>query len=267
MSNPHIKVDHLEKLDNIRYDYIVKVIIIGDVGVGKSSILRMFTDYKFDQNSNSTIGIDFETAFMEITHLNDRNEKTNNHPHDIGKYLTVSKDTTGLRKQIKHPVFKFQVWDCAGQEKFHSIVKSYIRGAHIIIYAFDITDRYSFSKLNKWRQSVETEAGLPGEGKYMSVVVGNKLDMEKNRQVSLNEGKELAASLDTIYAEVSAKEDQNIQRLFQEITRIMYCKLLSGEFKMDHKSIVANHQLLITTSKESNEDDSDKCLPGKCVIV
>jgi small GTP-binding protein len=271
--NPHINVDHIDPYKEITYDYIVKVIIIGDAGVGKSSILKMFTEYKFENNPISTMGIDFEVAFMKVTHLDENDQKTNKHDYDIGKYLTISKDATGLRKQIKHPVFKFQVWDCAGQERFHSIVKSYIRGAHIVIYAFDITDMHSFAKLEKWRQSVEDEVGTPDEGKYMSIVVGNKLDLENDRQIQQKDAREFATELNTIYAEVSAKNDENIQRLFEEITRIMYCKLLNGQLRIDHKSMIASHHLSATTTsplklRETDyDDDLDRCLPGRCVIL
>lgn len=272
--NPHIEVKHISAEDGSdKYDYITKVIILGDAGVGKSSILRMFTESVFELNPISTMGIDFSVAFMKITHTDDtstlsslEDEPLSKSTHfGIGKYLIVPKKT-GLRKQIRKPIFKFQVWDCAGQERFHSIVKSYIRGANIVVYAFDITDQESFSKISKWRKSVEDEIGTPEEGKYMSVLVGNKLDAEKERHVSQKDAKKLASNLNTFYTEVSAKKNTNIQELFEEIARVMYCKMLNGSIILDHKSMMLNRNITIANTSTPN-DSNNKCFPGGCIIL
>lgn len=282
--NPNLIVEHItQPLKHDQYDYITKVILIGDSAVGKSSILRMFTESKFEINPVSTMGIDFSVAFMKVTqHENndqsedDQNDQNDQHTedeqstitNDIGKYLILNNRKSGLRKQIKTPIFKFQVWDTSGQERFHSIVKSYIRGANIIIYTFDITDSISFAKVERWKRSVEDEIGTPEQGGYMCVLVGNKIDVENYRQVSRKNAEKLASTLDTVYFEVSARNDSNIEEMFEEITKIMYCKMLNGTLEIEHRTIGYTNAsgISIASTRTPLADGANKCFPGRCNI-
>lgn len=268
------------------FDFIAKTIIIGEAGVGKSSILKRFTHKLFDFHSLSTIGIDFETAYMQASFEND----THNQPHskhlghpiphtttkttrtrdtqtisnDINKYLTIDKQ--GLRKQIKRPVFKFQIWDCAGQERYHSIVHQYLRGANVIVLVFDITDRESFIRLNKWIETVKQHLGNANESQYVCIVVGNKLDKESNRQTTHTDGQLLADKLHTQYFEVSAKQNNNIEKLFHDITTILYKKMLNKQIYIPHSSIDKSVSFRIAnTSSPIDEENAKRCIP--CTII
>jgi len=241
-------ISHTDEIDN--YDYITKIIMIGDAGVGKSSILKMFTEYTFEDSPVSTMGIDFQIAYMKV--------KSSEDVHRFNK-----------RIQQKTPIFKLQIWDCAGQERFHAIVKSYIRGANIVIYTFDVTDAQSFEQLYRWKQTVEDEIGTPQESKYMAVLVGNKMDKADYRAVSLYQAKKFASEIDTFYAEVSAKNNNDIKRLFEEITKIMYMKMLDQSLQLDNMVLMYKSTVRVatTTTNTPLERDTDKCIPDKCIIL
>ena len=137
---------------NAEYDYLFKVLLIGNSGVGKSSLLLRFADDVFTDNFMPTIGVDFKIRTIEVD----------------GKTI------------------KLQIWDTAGQERFKTITSSYYKGAHGIIVTYDITDRESFSAIENWMGEVEKHAS----DNISRILVGNKSDMEDSRQVSSDEGKE-----------------------------------------------------------------------------
>lgn len=172
------------------YDYTIKTLIIGDSGVGKSSIMNQFTEQKFANSYNCTVGVDFKTTWANIS-----------------------------KKSVK-----FLIWDTAGQERFKSITKIYYRGAQIIIYVFDITNRESFKNISIWIQETNTIA----PDNCIRVLVGNKCDYDnidyqtitenKTREVSSKEA-ELFAKLNNFigYYETSAKKNTGIEKFFLEI--------------------------------------------------
>ena len=128
------------------YDYVFKVLLIGDSGVGKSSLLMRFSDDVFTGNFLPTIGVDF-------------------------KIRTI---------QAEGSVVKLQMWDTAGQEKFKTIVSAYYKGAHGIILVYDITDRRSFMDLQSWLDESEKYS----KQNVVRVLVGNKKDLERERTVT-----------------------------------------------------------------------------------
>eukprot|EP01083_Nonionella_stella_P172877 594594_1 len=106
------------------YDYLLKVVMVGDSGVGKSSLLKRFANRDFTGDYISTIGVDFEIKTLEID----------------GKTV------------------KLQIWDTAGQERFRTITSSYYRGAHGIIIVYDITDKESFDNVRQWLFEIDRYA-------------------------------------------------------------------------------------------------------------
>ena len=149
------------------YDYLFKVLLIGNSGVGKSSLLVRFADDEFTDNFMPTIGVDFKI-----------------------KTLTVD------NKQAK-----LQIWDTAGQDRFQTITSSYFKGAHGVLVTYDITDRESFSAIYKWMGQVEQHASE----NIACILVGNKCDLESQRAVSSEDGRELADFYKLKYIETSAK--------------------------------------------------------------
>ena len=148
-------------------DHIFKILIIGDSSVGKSNLLLRFSDDTFHDTFLPTIGVDFK-----IKTLNVSNNK-----------------------------IKLNIWDTAGQERFKTITATYYKGSHGIVLVYDITDRNSFTNISNWLKEIKKQAG-PGVVKFL---VGNKCDLQEERNVTFQEGKELADSIGVSFLETSAK--------------------------------------------------------------
>ncbi|KAL8243685.1 hypothetical protein R6Q59_009943 [Mikania micrantha] len=158
------------------YDFLIKLLLIGDSGVGKSCCLLRFSEDSFTPSFITTIGIDFKIRTIDLD----------------GKRV------------------KLQIWDTAGQERFRTITTAYYRGAMGILLCYDVTDRKSFDNIRTWFQNVEQHAS---EG-VNKILIGNKCDWEEKRQVSTEEGQQLADELGIPFLEVSAKSNINIEKAF-----------------------------------------------------
>ena len=158
------------------YDYLFKLLLIGDSGVGKSCLLLRFADDTYTDSYISTIGVDFKIRTIELD----------------GKTI------------------KLQIWDTAGQERFRTITSSYYRGAHGIIIVYDVTSKDSFDSVKQWLQEIERYASEA----VNKLLVGNKSDMEAKRAVQTDQGKEMAASLKMPFLETSAKASTNVEKAF-----------------------------------------------------
>ena len=165
---------------NLPYDYLFKLLLIGDSGVGKSSILLQYTDGDFNDSFISTIGVDFRI-------------KTTAHN---GK------------------IVKLQIWDTAGQERFRTITSSYYRGAHAIMIVYDITDLTSFIHTKQWLSEIDH---LANEDVF-KIIVGNKTDLENQRVVDKKSVEEFCNELDLYHIETSAKNSSKIEDAFLYIS-------------------------------------------------
>jgi Ras-related protein Rab-18 len=164
------------------YDHLFKVVVIGDAGVGKSSILLRFTDDTFEEQMQSTIGVDFKVKMLERE----------------GKRL------------------KMTIWDTAGQERFRTLTSSYYRGAQGIIMAYDVARKETFEHLEQWLQEVEVYT--PGGGRdVVKLLVGNKVDQE--RAVAREQAEEWARAKGMLFLECSAKTKAGIQEVFEEVVQ------------------------------------------------
>eukprot|EP01121_Diplochlamys_sp_Union-15-3_P019174 TRINITY_DN7163_c0_g2_i3.p1 TRINITY_DN7163_c0_g2~~TRINITY_DN7163_c0_g2_i3.p1 ORF type:complete len:201 (+),score=40.67 TRINITY_DN7163_c0_g2_i3:53-655(+) len=162
------------------YDYLFKVLLLGDSGVGKSCLLLRYADNTFTETFTATIGVDFKIKTVIID----------------GKTI------------------KLQIWDTAGQEKFRTITSTYYRGAHGVILVYDITNLESFTSLNKWWSEVKH---WHPNGGCQVLIVGNKSDMVAARQVSQETGQEFANEIGVPFLEASAKEDANVEKAFLKL--------------------------------------------------
>mmetsp|Transcript_30081 Transcript_30081/g.65779 ORF Transcript_30081/g.65779 Transcript_30081/m.65779 type:complete len:204 (+) Transcript_30081:66-677(+) len=158
------------------YDYLFKLLLIGDSGVGKSCLLLRFADDTFTESYISTIGVDF-------------------------KIRTIDLDSKTI---------KLQIWDTAGQERFRTITSSYYRGAHGIIVVYDVTDLDSFTNVKQWLNEIDRYASE----NVNKLLVGNKNDLTSQRAVSFEQGKEFADSLGIAFIETSAKSSTNVEKAF-----------------------------------------------------
>ncbi|KAI1903810.1 hypothetical protein AGOR_G00031040 [Albula goreensis] len=166
------------------YDYLFKIVLIGNAGVGKTCLVRRFTQGLFPPGQGATIGVDFMIKTVEI----------------------------------KGQKIKLQIWDTAGQERFRSITQSYYRSANALILTYDITCEDSFRCLPEWLREIEQYAN----SKVVAVLVGNKIDLAERREVSKQQAEEFAEAQNMHYLETSAKESDNVEKLFLDLA----CELI-----------------------------------------
>jgi len=166
---------------NPEYDYLWKLLLIGDSGVGKSCLLLRFADNTYTEHYISTIGVDFKIRTIK----------------DNGKTI------------------KLQIWDTAGQERFRTITSSYYRGAHGIIVVYDISDSVSFNNVKQWLQEIDRYACES----VTKLLVGNKsdLDAEGKRAVPFETAKDFADNLGLTLIETSAKDATNVEKCFMKM--------------------------------------------------
>lgn len=176
---------------NPDYDYLFKILLIGNSGVGKSSLLLRFADDTFTDNFMPTIGVDFKIRTLEVD----------------GKTI------------------KLQIWDTAGQERFKTITSSYYKGAHGIIVVYDVTDKESFKNIDTWMNEVEKHAS----DNVSRILVGNKNDLSDSRQVTTDEGKELSDQYNIRFMETSAKESANVEEAFTLMTKEIKSRVVHTE--------------------------------------
>ena len=165
---------------SFKYDYLFKLLIIGESGVGKTCLLLRFTDDSFTANHLTTIGIDFKIKIINL----------------------------------ENKLIKLQIWDTAGQERFRTITKTYYKGAHGIILTYDVTDANSFKNIRNWIKQIEANA----QTSVKIVLVGNKCD-KPDRVVTKEEGKKLADDHNMSFFETSVKTNQNVTEVFNFLTK------------------------------------------------
>ncbi|CDO95906.1 unnamed protein product [Kluyveromyces dobzhanskii CBS 2104] len=177
---------------NKNYDSVMKILLLGDSGVGKSCLLVRFVEDKFTPTFITTIGIDFKIKTVDIN----------------GKRV------------------KLQLWDTAGQERFRTITTAYYRGAMGIVLIYDVTDERTFENIRQWFSTVNQHASED----VVMLLVGNKKDME-TRTVSFEQGEALAKELGIPFIEASAKDDTNVSEIFFTLAKLIQDKIDDGKME------------------------------------
>jgi len=163
------------------YDHCFKVLIVGDPGVGKSSLLVRYCDDKFTESTSSTIGVDFRTKIVSLR----------------GKRIKLS------------------IWDTAGQEKFRTLTSSYYRNAHGVILMYDATNRDSFDHMPYWIEQVKSQCTYPD---VVAMLIAGKLDYpEKAIRISRTEGEIFAVEHSMLFEETSSKSNSKVDLCFEEL--------------------------------------------------
>ncbi|GAB0094976.1 ras-related protein Rab-18 [Sergentomyia squamirostris] len=158
-----------------------KILIIGESGVGKSSLMLRFVEDNFDADQTITIGVDFKTKIINIDGVS----------------------------------VKLAIWDTAGQERFRTLTPSYYRDAQGAILVYDVTKKNTFQKLDLWLNELEIYGTRPNMAK---MVVGNKID-QPNREMSRDDGFKFAKKHRTLFVETSAKTSEGVKSAFEEVVR------------------------------------------------
>lgn len=164
------------------YDHLFKLLIIGDSGVGKSSLLLRFADNTFSGTYITTIGVDFKIRTIDIN-----GEKV-----------------------------KLQIWDTAGQERFRTITSTYYRGTHGVIVVYDVTSAESFVNVKRWLHEIEQNCDVVSR-----ILVGNKNDCPEKKVVETDDATKFAEQMGIQLFETSAKENINVEEMFNSITELV----------------------------------------------
>lgn len=171
----------MEAQGNEQFDHLFKILLVGDSGVGKSSLLVRFTENHFQDATAPTIGVDFRLKFVD------------------------AQDTR----------VKLSIWDTAGQERFRTMTSSFYRGAQAVIYVYDVTRRETFEGLSEvWLPEVAMYSTVD---RPATMIVGNKVDLESKREVTFAEGTAFARSEGCLFVETSAKADVAVKQAFEEL--------------------------------------------------
>jgi len=164
---------------SLSFDYLLKLLMVGESNVGKTSILMQYTSDTFDDKTKSTIGVDLKVRTLNFQ----------------GKKL------------------KLTLWDTAGQERFRTLTASYYRGANGVVLVYDVTNRNSFDHVRHWLKEVEVYCTNED---VVLMLVGNKIDKE-DRKVSKEEGMSFARRNNMLFMECSAKTKEGVEQAFEEL--------------------------------------------------
>ena len=213
----------------VNYNMIFKIVLLGDSNVGKSNILSKYLHNEFKQDSKSTVGVEFGSKTFEI------NEKT---------------------------TIKAQIWDTAGQERYRSITNSYYKGAKGAFIVYDITKKSSFDNVDSWLNDLK----LNNDENINIILIGNKTDLEEKREISIENGEKKAINNKIGFIETSAKNGNNIEKVFDVMIKNIYEKnkeeIENKNKNGDYNEI--NNEKSIELNLDKNNEKNNKSIKKKC---
>ena len=183
MSSNDIKIEEITD-GNVKDDFKLKIVVVGDSGVGKTNLIRRFIQDDFQSNSKATVGVEF---FSKSFKMNDN-------------------------------VFKIEIWDTAGQERYKSITAAYYKGAKGGLVVYDVTSKTSFDNVDNWVSEIKEKASTD----MKTMMIGNKIDLKDERAVSTEEALEKAKLLELPLMEASALDSTNVKQAFYDLLKEMY---------------------------------------------
>ena len=192
----------IEKLSESRTDYdkSIKVILLGDSSVGKSSLIERLKSNSFNSNQTATIALEHHNIIIKVN----------------------------------SSIVRMQIWDTAGQEKFDSIASTYYKSADVVIFVYSINIRNSFERVSQWAKQVEEYSSI--DEQQIRILIGNKVDLNNERVVSTDEGKDLAKKIGCIhFVEVSCKDKTNEEndKAINNIIEVIGTKIYSIIARVD----------------------------------
>lgn len=208
---------------NDEYDFLFKVVLIGDSGVGKSNLLSRFTRNEFNLDSKSTIGVEFATRSI----------------------------------QVDAKTIKAQIWDTAGQERYRAITSAYYRGAVGALLVYDISKHQTYENVTRWLKELRDHA----DTNIVIMLVGNKNDLRHLRAVPTEEAKQFASDNNLSFIETSALDATNVELAFQNILTEIYRIVSSKTFETGDsaQSPIAGGTKIDIGNSPSPDTKSNKC--------
>jgi Ras-related protein Rab-11A len=191
---------------------MVKLVLVGESGVGKTNLLSQFVRQNFSANAKTTIGVECATKSFEVN----------------------------------GQIVKAQLWDTAGQERFRAIVSTYYHGAHGVLVLYDITNSSSFGQIQRWLSEVERF----GEKDVVKMLIGNKADLVELRSVSIEDGQKVAEKEHLLFMETSAKTAANVHEAFSQLVTEIIGMKAKASFSPAPVAIVPAAGIVVTKEKE-----------------
>ena len=197
----------------------IKVVLLGESGVGKTSIISQFTTHKFDPHRETSLSAQFTSKTIDFP--------------DLGQSI------------------KFDIWDTVGQEKYRSLAKIFYKDAKVIIFVYDITKEFSFNSLKDyWYKETSNNA----DGHPLLAIVANKVDLYENQVVEHKDGKAFAEEINAIFQTTSAMNDSGINTLFDNIGK----KIIIPEYDYKNTDSNAQKEFIRRAREKSNEQKNNE---------
>ena len=214
MNKDDIIIEEVKSSD-VREDYKLKIVIVGDSGVGKSNLIKRFTTNEFNANSKATVGVEFLSKSYKI------NDK----------------------------VFKIEMWDTAGQERYKSITSAYYKGAKGALLVYDTTSAQSFENIDRWLNEIKEKTNKDTK----LILIGNKIDLKENKVVSTEHALAKAKEWDIPLMETSAKDATNVKEAFHDLLKEMYCELSKTLQIVENKKLENNSGIQLDTNEQKKK--------------
>ena len=214
MSKDEIKIEEVTSSE-LKEDYKLKVVVVGDSGVGKTNLIKRFISNTFSANTKATVGVEFLYKSYKI------NEQA----------------------------FKVEIWDTAGQERYKSITAAYYKGAKGALVVYDTTQKSSFENVDKWMTEIK-ERGSPD---IKIMLVGNKIDLVDEREVKREEGLSKAKNYEIPMMEASALDSTNVKEAFFDLLKEMYKDLSKKIDIVENQNDKGREGIQLETTEEKTK--------------